>query len=648
MKKKSKLTNKDKLTQPKGKPLQPVKTSPGKSNKKLQLWMILFILILTFIAFYPTLKYSFIDTWDDSDYVSDNRNIQSLSNFKEIVTTPVQGNYHPLTMLTLALNYALSGKNATSYHLANLLLHLLNVVLVFFFVLRLTRKKYWIAFITALLFGIHPLHVESVAWVAERKDVLYSFFFLCGLISYLKFLEKNKYIKLLPVFAFFILSLLSKPAAVVFPVVLLAVDCFYGRLGNIRTFYEKIPFLLLSIGMGLLTIHAQSVQGAVAEAGSFPGHFRFFFGFYGIMMYVVKAIVPINLCTFYPYPPINKALPMEYYLSILFGAALIVTLVLSFRKYRLIAFSILFYIINLLLVLQFMPVGSAVIADRYSYLPLIGVFIIPGYFYQKWSDLHKGKPPTAGIILILIFSFTLTALSYKQSTTWKDSAALWDNAIAVKPSSRAYTNRALAYKKAGNREKAIELYTKAIKINKNEADALLNRGNVYFDMGKDDLALADYRKSLTLKKNNAKLYTNMGSLFGRQGKYDSALYYLNLSLKVDSNYIEAYLYRGLSFVKLNRNEEAIAEYMHYLRFEPGDASVISDIGTTYQAMKKFRESISWHDQAISIEPNTGIYYLNRSYSWFGLGDRKKAMDDVLKAKRLGAVVPEGYVDLLNK
>jgi len=648
MKKKPNRNIKGKVNLQKGAQPKPLKPSKIKTDKRQQLLMILFISVLTFIAFYPTLKHAFIDTWDDSDYVIDNRAIKSLSNFKEIVTTPVQGNYHPLTMLSLAFNYAISGEKATSFHMVNVLLHLLNVILVFFFVMRLTGRKPWIAFIAALLFGIHPIHVESVAWIAERKDVLYSFFFLCGLISYLKFLEKAKVVKLLPVLGFFILSLLSKPAAVIFPLVLLAIDYYYHRLRNISTYLEKIPFFLLSLGMGLLTVHAQTVQGAVADAGSFPVHFRFFFGFYGLMMYIFNTLVPIKLCTFYPFPAINVPLPMVYYLSPLFGILIIVLMFLFNKKHRIITFSILFYIINLLLVLQFMPVGSAIIADRYAYLPLIGVFIIPGYFFQKWCDQHSGKPPLSGMIILVLVSFTLTALAYRQSTTWKDSASLWDNTLAVKPSSRAYTNRALAYKKEGNREKAIELYTKAISMNKNESDALMNRGNVYFDMGKDDLALADYRKSLSLKKKSAKLFTNMGSLFGRQGNYDSSLFYLNLSVAIDPGYIEAYMYRGLCYGKMNRIEDAIAEYKYYLRFEPKDASVMSDIGIWYQALKKYKESLQWFDQAIGIEPEKGIYYMNRSVSWYSLGDKVKASDDAMKSKQLGAKVPEGYLEMLSR
>jgi len=273
-------------------------------------WMLGLILILTVIAFSPVFEADFV-SWDDPDYVTNNRSVQTLS-IKEIITKPVQGNYHPLTMLSLAFIFAFSGKVANSYHLVILLIHLLNLILVFYFVYHLSGRKQWMAFVTALLFAIHPLHVESVAWVAERKDVLYSFFFLAGLIMYLRYIEKPTLSRLFAALLLFIASLLSKPAAVIFPLVLLALDFYFGRLREIRTYLEKIPFLLFSMLIGLLTIHGQTLQGAVSNTVIFPFHFKVFFGFYGIMVYLVKAIVPLSMCTFYSFPANNSDLPCHF------------------------------------------------------------------------------------------------------------------------------------------------------------------------------------------------------------------------------------------------------------------------------------------------------------------------------------------------
>jgi len=638
--------NSNSKTPNKAKPIAKSKPNPVVQKKQDFRWMLAVCIILTFIAFAPVFKAEFV-SWDDPDYVTDNRTIQSLGNFKEIVSTPVQGNHHPLTMLSLAMNYAVSGKNATSYHFVNLLLHLLNVILVFFFILRLTGKKHWIAFITALLFGIHPLHVESVAWVAERKDVLYTFFFLCGLISYLKYIEKGKLMKLLPVLGFFILSLLSKPSAVIFPVVLMVIDFYYGRHKKLRSLFEKVPFFLLSLAMGILTVSAQTNTGAVADANQFPGHFRFFFGFYGLMMYVYKTILPVGLCSFYPFPAINQALPAEYYLSLLFGAGLIVALILTFKKHKLIAFSLLFYIVNLLLVLQFMPVGSAIIADRYTYLPLVGIFIIPGYFFQKWSDQHAGKPPLTGLILLLMVTLTFTALAFKQSATWKDSASLWDQTLSVEPGSKAYTNRGLIYKLAGNQTKALEMYTKAISMNKKETDALVNRGNIYFNNKKYDLAIEDYNKCLSIDSTVQLAIENRGSAYGLLGKFELSLADMNRALRLNPKSKNGYANRGALLQYMNRHQDAIDDFYRHLQLTPDESGVVwNSIGVSYQALNQYDKAIECINKAMTLSQN-GAFFYNRSLSYFKMGNKKQASADIEKAIQLGAQVDPKFLQQLR-
>lgn len=606
---------------------------------------LIICLLLTLIALLPAFQAGFL-FWDDPDYVMNNLSIRSFNNLSEILTTPIQGNYHPLTMLSLACNYAISGDDAGSYHIVNLILHLINVWLVFIFVYKLTKEKIWIAFISALLFGIHPLHVESVIWVSERKDVLYSCFFLLGLISYLKYLEKKSYLQLLKVLVFFCLSLLSKPAAVVFPLVLIAIDYLIGRKDFLKTMLEKTPFLILSLVMGLLTLHSQELQGATSFSNVFPAHFRFFFGFYGILMYFINTIFPFQLCAFYPYPSLNTSLPIAYYLAVIFTIALGFVFVWAHKRNKLLAFSILFYIINLILVLQFKPVGSAIIADRYTYMPLIGIFIIIGYFIQKLADKYNAKLPFFTIVLISIVSLSLVALSYKQATTWKDTASLWDQAIKVNQSSRAYSNRGLEYKKEGNISAALELYNKAIQINKIEKDALLNRGNIYFDSGQDELAMKDYRSAYALKQDDPVLLNNMASLYGRKGMLDSCLYYVNASIKINANRHESYLTRSLCYDQMQRYAEAISDLKMANQLNPTDA-LMSDIGLDYQRLSNYEESLVWFGKALAKNPKAGLHYLRRSYTYFRLGNKLQALQDADQAKNLGTTVPQDYYESLK-
>ena len=604
-------------------------------------WWLAIALIFTFFIYTTVFKAGFVN-WDDDDYVVENFTIRSLHNFHDIITTPVQGNYHPLTMLSLAANYAISGGKAGSYHFVNLLLHLLNMLLVFLFVYRLTGSKPWIAFITALLFGIHPLHVESVAWVSERKDVLYSLFFLAGLIAYLKYIAKQNMANYLLVLGLFVLSLLSKPAAIIFPIVLLAVDYYHDRLNTLKAWYEKIPLFALSVLLGIMTLHAQKLQGAVAGAYLFPHHFRLFFGFYGIMMYLLKSIWPFQLCTFYPFPPLNPTLPFSYYISPIVSLVLAGTIVYYYRRNKLLVFAILFYLINLVMVLQFLPVGSAIIADRYTYLPLIGVFLVPGLFFQQWIDKRKGKTSVGGIAVFGIVAFILGILSFRQAQTWGSSAALWDKAIKIAPSSRAYTNRGLIFKREGNYNAALEMYTEAIHMNKAETDALVNRGNIYFNNKQYDLAITDYNACLKVDSMKQQAIENRGSAYGAIGKYDLALVDMNKAIQMNPDSKNGYANRAVFYQLKGSDREAIRDFNKHLEVNQNrDADILNSIGISYLNLKNYDSALAIFSEAIQ-QKQLGAFYSNRAMAYFSLGKKAEARSDVAKAESLGFAVNEGF------
>jgi len=421
-----------------------IKQKPGKQagrphitkgKKVSNRWMVPLILVITFLAFIPVLNAGFV-SWDDGEYVYENLFLKN-SDLRSLLTNPMQGNFHPLTMFTLFINYTISGNDAWSYHLFNLIFHLINCFLVFRLAMSLSKNNTIISFTTAILFGIHPVHVESVAWVAERKDVLYALFFLAGLISYTKYADTNSRKQYFLTTLFLILSLLSKPSAVIFPLAAFCIDLLRKRKLNVKLFIEKIPFFALALLMGIVTFFAQH------EAGSFGKiHIdtinKILYGFYGIMMYIIKLIAPVNLSVFYPFPPLNSPLPIEYYIAPVFFVALAFIFYYSLKKNRVIAFGILFYLVNLLLVLQFLPVGSAVIAQRYAYIPYIGLFFIIGWIIDRYArDTSKAWRVIFPIV------FVLSVLTWKQASTWYSSATLWDQAIKTQPSAKAYAIRAM-------------------------------------------------------------------------------------------------------------------------------------------------------------------------------------------------------------
>src|SRR5215204_2819253 len=526
---------------------------------------LLIILIVTFIAYIPSLKAGFVN-WDDPDYVSGNPMIKDISNLKMIFTRPIQGNYHPLTVLSLAINYSISGLDAWSYHLFNLLFHLFNCYLVFRLSMLLSRNNLIIAFTTSLLFGIHPMHVESVAWISERKDVLYGLFFLAGLISYTKYVDSNSRKQYGLTILFMALSLASKPAAVIFPILLLCIDVLRSRNFNLKLLLEKIPFLMLAAVVGLLTFTAQKEKGAIDGTQIFDLSTRILMGFYGIMMYVIKLIFPINLSPFYPFAPINEDLPAPYYIAPLFSVILIGLVFYSLKKNRVIAFGILFYLANLLLVLQFIPVGSAIIADRYTYLPYVGLFYIIGWLIDRYA---KGNFLRSLYLIVPIILVT-GILTFKQCSIWLNGGSLWDHAIKTQPSARAYDNRGSLYKDEKKYQEAIQSYNEALKINVADHEAYMLRGNVYFEMNNFDLAFSDYKNALSINPNYVTATDNLGALYGLRLQYDSALKYFNKALAINPNYTPSYKNRAIVNLELNRNEESIKDFKKYLEFNPKD------------------------------------------------------------------------------
>ena len=611
------------------------KSVPKKPTKRNLFIYGSICIILALIVFSPVFTADFVN-WDDDYYVIKNSTIQSADNLFKIIKEPVLGNFHPVTMLSLAIDYWISNGKPQWFHSVNVFLHLVNIVLVFFFFYLFSGQRIWIATVTALLFAIHPLHVESVAWISERKDVLYSAFFLGGMVLYLHYLKKNNWTVLSGVFVLFLLSLLSKPAAVVFPLVLLAIDFYFNRLKLSRTYLEKIPFFVLSLAFGIITLQVQKMHGAYSDIGLYPFASRFFFGNYGIMMYLVKTVFPFRLCAFYPFPALNVDLPMVYYLSVLVTLALITVFVVSVkRNNKEMVFAMLLYGINLILVLQFFAVGNAVIADRYTYIPLLGPFFLAGFYLQRYTDSKKGRLPLISGIVLAAIALSLVIISRRQASTWKDGGTLWDQAIKVAPSSKAYANRGMIFKKEGDIQKALKMFSQAISMDDNQTDALINRANVYYSQQKYRSAIADYSRCIVVEPDNDKAYANRGAAYLAIGLTDSALVDLNRAIELDPASQNGYKNRGMLYLMTNRYSDAIRDYAKHLSIVPDeDGETWNKIGYAFLQLGNYPKAIEAFSRAIGISGKGNFYYL-RALSFYRAGDNAKARSDMEKALSKG-------------
>ena len=577
---------------------------------------VLFLLVIAAVCYIPMLNNQFTN-WDDEYYVLQNELIKG-PDWSGIFSEPVVSNYHPVTIISLAINYAISGLDPSSYLWMNYLLHLVNTALVFYFVLNITNKNTWISFFTALIFAIHPMHVESVAWVSERKDLLYTLFFLLSMMQYWKYVNTGKSAKLWIAFLFFGLSLLSKPAAVVLPLALLLLDYWKGRSINKKVLMEKVPFFLLALLFGVLTVQIQS-EKAIAGLDLYPLWSRFFFGTYVLMIYFIRFFIPYPLSAFHPYPAVDN-LGWAVYISPLFIAAAAV-LIWYNRKNKWLVFGAGFFIVNLLLVMQVLSIGATIVSERYTYVPYIGLAMAVGYLIQQYRQKLKSLSWLVPLVVIAVFGY----MTFERTKVWKDSGTLWTDVIEHYPNeSIPRTNRANHSTKLAidlnQSPEAISLYTQALedcnvalKKNANDIAGLETRQNVYLNIGKDQEAMVDAEHLIKLAPDNYRGHYTKGVVHTRRNEVEGAIESLSKAIALKDDLEHAYNMRGSLYVNGYQNYNA--------------------------ALNDF-------NRAIALKPD-GNYYMNRSICYLKMGDLAKAKSDAISAMQNGAQLPESYKQSLG-
>ena len=663
------------------------------------------LLAITIAVYYNSLSNKFIN-WDDDLYVTANNDIRTLHGdsvnytLEETFKTYVAGNYHPLTMLTYCIEYRMYGLNPWIYHLDNLLLHLLNALMVFSFIWLLVRQNA-VAFITALLFAVHPMHVESVVWIAERKDVLYAFFYLAALCTYVLFIrnEKFKWCFYVITLIFFVLGLLSKAMMVSLPIVFFAIDYFNIRKPTLKRVSEKIPFIILSVVFGLIAIKAQgsALQPPGVEQHNFFERVLFFF--YALLLYGWKLLVPFNLMGFYHYPVKQDG----SYPIIVYGAPLlIVGLLFLLYKYKPRArdmwFGLAFFFITIALVLQILPVGGALIAERYTYLPYIGLcFIIARLVYALWVRRSEkrtvSKLAAAGVLIF--FVGLCSFLSAQRSKVWHDSISFWRDEAEKNDKNRdIFLKLGSAYDASGQYEDAIKSYSDAAQLdpdypntyyvrgncyyilgkymeaaadfahviqlepqiaadahfmgtsyhqlNKAEvdlvtADIYYLRGNCYYNLANYGEAISDYTESIRRQPTNPDAYSNRGLAYSFTGETVNAINDFTTTIQQNPLRAAAYNVRGYLYGTQQNFKGALADYNKALELKKDYFEALSGRGFVYLNLKNYEAAIKDYDAAIQLKPDsgTGVEYYNRGLAYFNLKNFRPALQDVLKARQMG-------------
>ena len=600
-------------------------------------WGPVVVMALTALVYANAVTNGFTN-FDDDFYVFKNPFLQdhSLQGIKAIFSSFYVGNYHPLTTLTYLFEYTFFGLNPVSYHLINVALHVLNAWLAYKVTEQLSGKQVT-AFVVAVLFAIHPMHVESVAWVSERKDVLYAFFYLLSLRYYLKYLSAGYALKYFFIaLLFFTASLLSKSAAVTLPVLLVAIDIYKGRKINARSLIEKAPCFILSIIFGIVALMSQKAGGAIRDlSASHTIAERFFIFSYGLASYIVRLVAPVGLSAMhYLHSTHGGALPWAYYASVPF-LAVTAWLVARPSRYRKdIVFGVLFFLITISVMLQVIAVGSAITAERYTYIPYIGLFYIAGQWVaNNINGLRKNIITGTGIIIILIFS----ALTWSRIGVWKDGDTLFTDAIAKDPTAYfGYWMRGNLKNSEGKYEEALQDYTDAIRLNPEFEDLYYDRGHASFETGNTPAAIKDYTKAIENNPKMAEAYNDRGWALYKSGDTAVAMADFSKAININPGLAEAYNNRGSVYYAAGNLDAALPDFDKAIALKPGYDLPYFNRAVLKANKREFKQALEDFDILITLKPENNAAIYSRGLVKYNLNDKAGACEDWQKAAQAGS------------
>lgn len=589
-------------------------------NKYVHLILVAVIVTLTFFIYFNSFNNQFLNDWDDGIYITNNSDIKTLhgdsvsGTIKKMFTGFYNGHYHPVTMLVYGVTYNVSGLDARGFHWVNLFFHILTIVVVYYFV-RLLVSQIMVAFITALLFAVHPMHVESVSWISDLKDILCTMFYVGAMTTYVLYLRKpeNKY--LVYTYLLFVLALLSKSMAITLPFVLIILELYLGKKWSVKLITAKIPMIVLSVFFGYLSILSQKSNNALGDITSVSFLDRILFSSYAVIIYIVKLFSFFDLSAFYNYPiSENGKYPMIFYISPLLLVALLFVIYKVKWNRDVIWFGFLFFILTIALVLQLVPAGNVIMADRYTYLPYLGLFFIIASTVNEFitkSNLLKISVLSLMFVYVVVCSY----VAYERTKVWHDSLTFWNDTIEKNPDAvLPYSNRAAIYIKNKQPDKAVSDLNLAIKIRPNYVTAHYNRGLALLGLSRFKEAIDDFTYVL---QNNPR---------------DVIAVYMNRA--------NAYMYSG-------GYQEAIADYSSALKYNPNLTDAYYNRGVVYYTINQFQSAINDYNNALKL--NTGFaqaYYL-RALSLFKLQYYKEAMLDVQAAQQMGFPVDPNFTDELT-
>jgi protein O-mannosyl-transferase len=579
--------------------------------------VLLTIVALNVIIYAPSLNYDFLH-YDDPIYVSENIEVaRGLTGHGVLwaFTTGLSANWHPLTWLSHMLDVQFYGMIAERHHLTNMLLHIANSLLLFWLVFRTTRLWRRSA-VVALLFAVHPLHVESVVWIAERKDVLSALFWMLTFHTYVSYVRRPLLRHRLTVFLIFLLGLMAKPMLVTLPFILLLFDIWPLHRVSLKAgqrkvwlqlFLEKIPLFSLSVISSVVTIIAQWRGGAVQNLEMLSLSQRVANAVVSYVLYLVQMVWPRNLIAYYAYEPPSLWLLA---ISVLVLASISVSAILLARRYPYLLVGWIWYLVTLLPVIGLIQVGEQSRADRYTYVPLIGIFILVAWGVSHLVAIRRYRGIELGIaagILICI----LTILARRQVRYWESDLSLWEHAVQEMPRNYfARTNLGTAFVTRGDLDAAIDQYTEALRLKPNSASTCNGLGIVLSKKGLLSEAERYYGEALRINPNFAEARANLGTVLGTLGKNEDAISEFLAALKLDPQKAEIHYNLGFAYAKLDKMDEAVAYYNKALELKPSYAEAHVELGNILFIKGELAGAIEHYSKSLAINPDLWNAHIN--------------------------------------
>jgi len=609
-----------------------------KNNR--QVLGLCILLIIAALAVYGQVRHFDFVHIDDNIYVTENPNLKSgirPDAIRWAFTTNYAEFWHPLTWLSLMADSQLYGLNAGGYHVTNLVLHLFSTLLLFLLFHRMTGEA-WKSVFVAAFFMLHPLHVENVAWVSERKDVLSAFFWMLTLFLYVLYTEKRSPQQYALVLISFVLALFSKPMVVTLPCIMILLDYwplkrFHTQKGS-RVLWqvkEKLPFFVLSAAFSVITVFAQH-KGAGRDL-QFPLITRCFNAMVSFERYLEKTFWPRELAVFYPF---TDNIPSWEIL----GAALLFVIMTSvvvvlLRRTPCLLTGWGWLVIAISPVIGVIPIGDFAMADRYHYIPSVGIAVMLAWGLPSLiqRNLVANKLLlTTGVVFLAVMS----GLCWKQCGYWKNDMALFPHTLRVtKNNYLAHINLGYILAAKGNFQDAIAHYNRAIQIMPMNVMIYNNRGNAYAKSGQYELAMKDFDKAIELKPDYSDAYFYRADLYQRLGRNQKALEDLTRFLQLKPDQHDGYFNRGNINIQLGRYPQSIDDFSHAILLQPDFTDAYNNRAFVHIQLGNYQQALKDYGRAIALQPDYADAYNNRAFVHLNLGNTASACRDAKKSCELG-------------